>query len=165
MVDLGKIEPAFGGARKDVFTIVHATTAKEIKGTEHVLRAVDALTGRHAVDLKLVQGMPHERAMRLYRDADLIVDQLLDGHYGMLAVEGMALGKPVVCFVSDRMRGKYPAGLPLISAEPGNLKEVLENLIQNRDALPEIGKRGRAYVQAHHNMDVEIARLIGLYRE
>ena len=75
--------------------MVHAPSSRRRKGTDHVVRACDDLD----VDLVIVEGL-HEEALARYRDADIVVDQLHAGWYG-LAIECMALGKPVVTFLHD----------------------------------------------------------------
>ena len=53
----------------------------------------------HAIELVLVEGVPNDRALELYRTADLVFDQCLIGFHGYFALEAMAMGKPVVCFI------------------------------------------------------------------
>ena len=48
---------------------------------------------------------------------DLVVDQLHMGWYGLLAIETMAEGKPVVSYVRDDFHGHAP-GLPVVNATP-----------------------------------------------
>ena len=52
-------------------------------------------------DLELVEGLHHDEAFERYRAADIVVDQLNAGWYGLFAIEAMALGKPVVTFLHD----------------------------------------------------------------
>ena len=52
-------------------------------------------------DLELIENLPNAEATRRYRDADLVVDQLLAGWYGGFAVEAMALGKPVIAYLRE----------------------------------------------------------------
>ncbi|QUL53262.1 glycosyltransferase family 1 protein [Paenibacillus tritici] len=143
--------------------IVHAPSHPGIKGTNFVLKAIEALKEQYNFDFKLVQGMSHEQAKEIYKQADLIIDQLHIGSYGLLAVESMALGKPVICWISDYMTEQYPAELPLIRANPDTIQSVLENLLQERDCLPEIGIRGRAYVEQHHDMVKNSQSVLEIY--
>ena len=50
---------------------------------------------------RIVEGLRHDEALEHYRDADIVVDQLNAGWYGLFAIECMALGKPVVTFLHD----------------------------------------------------------------
>jgi hypothetical protein len=65
--------------------------------------------------------MSNEAARRIYEKADLLVDQLLAGWYGGVAVEFMALGKPVVCYLRESDLRFLPEAMrrqiPIIRAE------------------------------------------------
>jgi glycosyltransferase involved in cell wall biosynthesis len=108
------------------------------------------------IELALVENMQREQARAVYESADLVVDQLLAGWYGGLAVEAMALGKPVVSYIRDADLAFIPeamrAQLPLINADPRTIYDVLRRLATSeRATLPEHGRRGRAYVERWHD--------------
>ena len=115
--------------------VVHAPSHRGIKGTRFVVEAVDRLRADGVeLDFRLLEGMPHSDAVRAYAEADILVDQLLVGWYGGVAVEFMALGKPVVCFVAEEWTDRYaPAGmmadLPIVRAGPEDLAGVLSDLV------------------------------------
>ncbi|WP_238650428.1 glycosyltransferase [Paenibacillus piscarius] len=163
MVDLARYAVQEEWKPNERLLIVHAPTSPEIKGTEVILKVIESLGQQYEFDFMLIQGMTHEEAKALYQKADLIIDQLHIGSYGLLAVESMALGKPVVCWISDYMTEQYPAELPLIRANPDTLQKVLEDLLKNRDALPEIGLRGRAYAEQHHDMVKNSQSVLDIY--
>jgi glycosyltransferase involved in cell wall biosynthesis len=149
--------------------VLHAPTNRAVKGTTYVVEAVRRLH-REGVDFEflLVEGLSHREARRLYRRADLLVDQLLVGWYGGLAVELMALGKPVVCYLRDADLGFLPAGmrgeLPIIQASPDCIEAVLrEWLTIRRGELPVVGLRSRSYVERWHDPLVIAARLKETY--
>lgn len=48
-----------------------------------------------------MENIPHDKVHELYEKTDLAVDELLVGWYGAFAVEMMALGKPVVCYIRE----------------------------------------------------------------
>lgn len=146
-------------------TVVHAPTDRRAKGTRFVLEAVERLRG-DGVDFEfvLVEGLSHQEAVQLYKRADLLVDQLLYGWYGALAVELMALGRPVVCYIRQEDLKFIPAGmredLPIINATPASVYEVLKEwLTVRRGELRAAGERGRAYVEAWHDPLKIAARL------
>ena len=72
----------------------------------------------------LIEGLSHSEARHLYQTADLLVDQLFVGWYGGLAVECMALGKPVICYIREEDLAFLPAqmrqDLPIINATAQN---------------------------------------------
>ncbi|MCA9539975.1 MAG: glycosyltransferase, partial [Myxococcales bacterium] len=125
--------------------VVHAPTSPAYKGTKYVMAAVEKLKKRYDFDFQLVQGMPHEEAKKVYRRADIILDQFLGGGVGSLATEGMALGKTVLCWVCDRAREGYPEEPPVISANPDTLEAKLEMALNEPGLRRELGPRARAY--------------------
>jgi glycosyltransferase involved in cell wall biosynthesis len=146
------------------FMILHAPTHRGIKGSEFVFEAVSTVRSMgYEVELHLAEGLDTRRLHTLYQAADVVVDQLLVGAYGLVSVEAMAAGKPVVCYISDTARSCYPSSLPIINATPDNLSERLVTLLHNSDYRREIGLRGRAYVQAHHDSKLVAKQLVDLY--
>ena len=150
--------------KKKRFLIVHAPTSPEIKGTQYIIKAIDTLKLNYQLDFKLVQGISHSEAMKIYQQADLIIDQIMLGSYGLFALEAMSMGKPVICWLTDFMLSKYPADLPLISANPDNIRDVLENILKNRDMLIPLGQRGRDYVVKYHDYRAVAKKLLSLYQ-
>ena len=87
--------------------VLHAPSSRERKGTAHVIEACAGLD----VDLEIVEGLHHAEAFERYRNADIIVDQLNAGWYGLFAIECMALGKPVVTFLHDEAVRAHRGGV------------------------------------------------------
>jgi glycosyltransferase involved in cell wall biosynthesis len=150
--------------------ILHAPTWRELKGTDYIIAAVEELREEgENVELVLVENVPHDQVKPLYESADLLVDQLLVGWYGGLAVELMALGKPVVAyirqedleFIPEKMRDE----LPIISADSTTLKCVLRQLIQDRSQLKPIGEKSRVFVEQWHHPRVVAKMTTDAYRE
>jgi glycosyltransferase involved in cell wall biosynthesis len=116
------------------------------------------------LELRLVEGLPRVQARKYYEQADLVVDQVLVGWYGGLAVEAMALGKPVVAFIREDDLGFAPEAmrhdLPIISASPDTLAATLrEWLTVRRAELVELGRRSRAFVERWHDPERIAERL------
>ncbi|WP_051280359.1 glycosyltransferase [Anaerovorax odorimutans] len=147
------------------FTIIHSPENRRIAGTEYLLKAVEELKEQYSFDFQLTENIPIDQAQKIYQSADLIIDELLVGSYSRYAIEAMAMGKPVMGYISDFMRDKYPKELPLILTTPESVKSDLENILQNKDMLIDIGKAGSSFVQQYHNADTQIDKLIKLYHD
>ena len=108
------------------------------------------------LEYALVEGLPRSEARKIYERADLLVEQLLLGWYSNLAIELMALGKPVVSYIRDEDLRFVPEemarDLPVINATPDSVYSVLRTwLTERRDQLPEVGRASRAYVERWHD--------------
>ena len=103
--------------------VVHAPSHQGVKGTRFIVEAVKKLREKGVqFEFVLVEGLSNTEARKEYARADLLVDQLLAGWYGGLAVEFMALGKPVICYIRESDLKFIPeqmkADLPIIDASP-----------------------------------------------
>ncbi|WP_434644673.1 hypothetical protein [Achromobacter piechaudii] len=141
-----------GQRTKKAVRIAHGPSSRLLKGTIHLEEAIARLRARHLdVELVLVENMSHVDAMQACLDADIIVDQLLIGAYGQFSVEMMALGKPVVCYIRDDLRPLYPADLPILSANPRTIEQVLEGLVNQPESWAKMGEAGLAYARKYHD--------------
>lgn len=141
--------PIYPGKTVKRPVIVHAPSARKIKGTEYVLRALKEIDLDY--ELILVEDKTQVEAFELYSKADIIIDQLLIGTYGVFAIEAMAMGKPVVTHITEEMRKSFPEELPIVEADVFSIKQVLERLIKDASLRYELGIRGREYACKYHD--------------
>src|SRR5919202_35177 len=129
-IDVAAIEPAPPSERARP-VVLHAPSSRRRKGTEHVLAALDGLD----VELDLVEGLDHREAFERYRRADVVIDQLNAGWYGVFAIEAMSLGKPVLTFLHEeavrRTEEAFGVEVPLVAATRETLPEVLRRLVES----------------------------------
>ncbi|MBF0302874.1 MAG: glycosyltransferase [Desulfamplus sp.] len=143
--------------------LVHAPTSPEIKGSKYILKAIEDLRADYKFDFKLIQNTSHAEAKKWYAKANLIIDELHCGTYGLLTIELMSMGKPVLTWISDYMREKYPNELPVVSANPDNIKEKIAYMLNNRDMFSELGRQGRKYVEKYHDVNHVAKQIISIY--
>jgi hypothetical protein len=143
--------------------LVHAPSDKARKGTEAVLAAVATLRKTHSFDFKLIHQMPRDKALETVAAADLFLDQFTIGAEGLAALEAMALGKPVVCFIKESLRSRYPAGFPIVVADQDTLAETIAPLVQNARRRNELGVQSRKYVEEYHDARKLAAELFEIY--
>jgi len=163
-IELDKYRPKYPDPNQKVPLIVHAPTHREIKGTDYVLEAIETLKSKHSFDFRLIENLKNSEAMKLYYDADVVVDQLRIGTHGTLAMECMALGKPVITYLRDESKEFYPKSLPIVSASTESICEVLERLIINGTLRHDLGVRGRKYVEEFHDSIKVAKRLRSIYQ-
>jgi len=144
--------------------VVHAPSSRSRKGTEHVIAACNALD----VDLRVVEGVPHDEALALYGEADIVIDQLNAGWYGVLAIECLALGKPVLTYLFDDARAwteeAFGTEVPLVDVSAETLQVRLGELVEA--GPPEwrrVGEASRAYVERVHDVERVADSLVELY--
>lgn len=159
------IQPAYPLVTNNNPLIIHAPTNREFKGSDYVEATIEKIQGKAPFTYQVLEKVSHETAMQTYMSSDIIIDQLLCGSYGMLSVEAMAMGKPVVAYIRDDIKSHFPADLPIVQATPDNLDEVLLNLIQNPTLRNQIGIASRAYVEKNHSVKNVVDELIKIYEQ
>ncbi len=145
--------PSLMPAREEVL-VAHAPTNRAYKGTSRVLDAVDQLQREGVpVRLDLIESVPHAEAIPRLRAADMVVDQLMIGWYGGLAVEAMAMGKPVLCHILEETPEDNPFGaeLPIVRATADTLATRLRELVADPAERLRLGAEGRAFVERRHD--------------
>jgi glycosyltransferase involved in cell wall biosynthesis len=157
---------AFAGVRQStgVLKIAHAPNHPHFKGTAYLESAIEKLRAEGLpIELVRVQGVPNRDVLRLFAAVDIVADQFIGGAYGYTALEAMACGKPVLCYVRNTDMLLAPQKCPLIQTTPETIEDVLRWCVVNRDRLAAIGRQGRNYVEKYHSVEAVAARLARLY--
>jgi glycosyltransferase involved in cell wall biosynthesis len=153
-------EPAPAAEPERPLRIVHAPNHRTIKGTRFFIDAVEQLRAEGVpVELVLLERVPNERIRETIRAADVVADQLVVGWYAMFALEGMAMRKPVLCYLRPDLKQLYeragliaPGEIPIVECTPETVKEAIRGLALRRHELASIGERGRAFAVRHHSL-------------
>ena len=144
--------------------VLHAPSSRRRKGTEQVVAACEGLE----VELDVVEGLRHDEARRRYERADIVVDQLNAGWYGIFALEAMALGKPVLSYLRPEavQETEHALGVdvPIVPVTKETLRERIAELAASPGERRRLGGRSRAYVEHVHDADEGADRLIAIYR-
>ena len=155
-IDLSEWQPVLNTQDSDVVKVVHATNHWKYKGTRYLIAAIDKLKSEdYPVELTLVEKMSNQEAKKIYEKADIIADQFIGGAYAQFAIEGMALGKPVMCYLREDLYRHHPEWneCPIVNTNPDNIVEQLINLITDSKLRHELGQRGPGYVKKYHSLE------------
>ena len=141
--------------------IVHAPSKRSTKGTEEILKGLEPV--KTEIELILVENRTQEEAKKIYEQADIIIDQIAIGTYGVFCIEAMALGKPVLSYISDEMRASFPIDLPIISINPDNISEKVRYLLDHPEERKRLGEKGIEYVKQNHDCKKIAEKLMTIY--
>lgn len=141
--------------------VAHSPNHRYIKGTEFLVDACKRLNSEgYNIELRILEKIPNETVLDILKnEADILVEKLTYSVYGLSAIEGMALGLPVISNLENEnvttafRRYSYLNECPLVSATPESIYQELLKLIVNPDLREELGKSGRKYVEKFHSYD------------
>jgi tetratricopeptide (TPR) repeat protein len=136
--------------------ILTAPTNKRKKNYDIIQSALNYITKKYpSVFEYTVQGKSHKEVPKLYSNADIGIEQAT-GYFGLLAIEMMALGLPVLGSFYHPSFGSFRELAPIIKYNNvSELSNKLEELICNPGDLKNIGKTGREYALMYHTSEFQ----------
>ncbi|MFI2782854.1 glycosyltransferase [Streptomyces sp. ALB3] len=131
--------------------VLHAPSKRWTKGTDRIMPVLTELHDKGVIDFRLAEDIPWAEMQALVKESDLVLDQFTTGSYGTFAVEAMAAGKPVIGYISDAVKATTNGELPIVSATPATLREVLDSLIEDREGTAAIGRASVEFAHTYHD--------------
>jgi hypothetical protein len=119
--------------------ILHCPTnaAKNMKGTVHIDVVLEKIAAESTYNIKLIRPYKAKEGtaytytasryelFKLYKEADIVIDQMVIGWYGLLSVEALAAGKEVICYVDKKLKSYLFPECPIHIADMNELEKTL----------------------------------------
>lgn len=155
VIDLDRWRAASTLMDRAVPVVVHVPSHSRLKGSELIDPILFGLAERGVIDYRRMEGLAAAAMVTAYRDADIVVDQVRLGIYGVAACEGMAAGRVVIGHVAPHVRQRVMdrtgLRLPIVQADPETLGDVLHSLLADRTGAAAIAAEGPEFVGAVHD--------------
>jgi glycosyltransferase involved in cell wall biosynthesis len=170
---VGRLDP-----RNDLRTLLDATRILADEGREFVVQVVGNGSGwdeghRQAEELGIADriewlGEQDKERPRLYREADVFAAPCTIASFGVVLLEALASGTPVVCadnigfnqVIRDGMPGRFHT-----PHDPRSLAAGIGELLDDPATRAEWGRRGRALTEERYAWTAIAAQIEGVYRE
>lgn len=173
------------GVAVDEFVVLVRASSWEVKGLDYIIRALnlrpptrgttvisldepgrlsDLRSEYRVVDLGWVEDS--ELYATILSAADTFVMPSLAESFGLMAVEAMAAGRPVVCFDGTALPGVTHApecGIAVPAQDVGALRAALDHLSRDREDGLRRGRLGRTIVAREFGHQRYLDRLADLY--
>ena len=165
-INVQEFEPVYPSIQNKKPLIVHSPTVKIGKGSNIIIAVIEELKNKFDFEFKLLSNMKREEVLSVMKEADIFIDQIICGSYGMASCEAMAFGKPVICYIMPEVfEAGLPSECPIINTNPDNLKTRLTEFILDAGLRNEAGRKSRAFVEKYHDADKIALELIALYKQ
>ena len=134
--------------------ICHSPTNRYYKGSETIIPICRELAKKKNVEFILIENMPNNDAMKIKHNCDILIDQIYNRGgwgYGMNSIEALSMG---LCCATELV-GEYKQFIPdhpFVSVNAANLKNKLENLIDNPEKILEHKKKSIEWVFKYHDI-------------
>lgn len=131
--------------------VFHVPSRNKMKGSDAVDQVCLDLQAEGRIRYLRDEGLTREQMHDRMMSADVVIDQVRLGDYGITAVEAMSGGKVVIGHVADRVRDRLPGAVPIVEATSQNLREVLEGVLADPQGAAELSRSGRDYARTWHD--------------
>lgn len=135
--------------------VAHIARRNALRVGSTAERALTDLRDRGVVQYRRYEDVPPDQVPALVAEADIVVDQLTLGSYGVGACEAMAAERVVLGHVLPAVREAVRAvsgvDLPIVEASPATIEDVILGVLADPVAARERGAAGRLLVQALHD--------------
>jgi len=146
--DLGEI--------KRPLRVLHLSTNRVLKGTGLIEKALKIAQKNISIEVKVCVRVSRSEAMAALNWADVLIDQVGIGWYGMQAVEALSRGKIVICSIDKNHWEKYcpdyvdkPSGI--IHSHYKDLSKVLIELSESSNMRHTLSSAGPNFVKDVHD--------------
>ncbi len=141
------------------FFISHSPNHRGFKGTSFIVCAVNELIAEGLqIELVLIEGKKNTEVKAILEEKiDLHIEQIIATGYALSAIEGMAAGLPVIANLESKdyqtlfSRWSFLGECPIISSTPENIKDVIREIISDRELQKKLAADGRRYVEKFHS--------------
>lgn len=144
--------------------VAHAPSYRAVKGTSYILNVFKKLR-EEGIEFEevLIENVPNDKALQMYSNADIVIDQMFLPGAGKLSTEALACGTIVMSNMSyDKYPQNTPEDCPIIDVNPDTLYLKLKELILNYEFRKEHAKKGRPYVEKHLDVGIFCRKVIDL---
>ncbi|MFZ0896201.1 MAG: glycosyltransferase, partial [Candidatus Nitrosopolaris sp.] len=95
--------------------------------------------------------------------SDIIIGKILPdvGWFGKFELEGMALGKPVIAYVSEELYEKYKP--PIYRTTKDTFSKDMETFIEDRLERKRLSNEGQKYVRTNHSLESVVKTVMTCY--
>lgn len=155
----------FGGTRPprlDRPVVLHLPSRRQppIKGTDVIGPVLDRLERFGRIYHLSPDQARHRDVPKLLGCADIVVDQIRSGSYGVGAVEALAAGRVVVGNIAEDVRHLMPEAPPIIDATPIKFEERMDEILRDAEGSIRAATLGPQFVERWHS-GTAAARVIG----
>src|SRR5215831_8640242 len=113
---------------------------------------LDLLQKTRGCEIVRILGLPHQETLQMISMCDIVIGKIIPniGWFGRFELEGMALGKPVITYVSDELYDKYKP--PVFRTNAKNFRQDLEALLEDSGLQYRLAREGIEYVKYNHSI-------------
>jgi glycosyltransferase involved in cell wall biosynthesis len=132
---------------------------------DYYTETMKLLKNKQGLDVVEIYGLPYQESIQTHSNCDITIGKIepFVGWPGRFELEGMALGKPVICYVIDELYEKFRP--PVFRTTKETFRQDLEYLLEDESTRERLAKQGMEYVKRNHDVRETTKRLEHFYEK
>ncbi|MEO7147108.1 MAG: glycosyltransferase [Terrimesophilobacter sp.] len=155
VADLPRFTVTLPPLQRRLPVVVHVPTDERFKRSDLIDPVLWRLHAEGVIEYRRLTGIPSAEMPDVFRAADVVVDQLGMGIYGVAACEAMAAGRVVVAHVSQYVRHyvkrETSLELPILEVTSTTLESQILSIANERERYISAARHGPEFVRAVHD--------------
>ncbi len=148
--------------------IIHSPTNRAYKGTDKIIKVIEELKKAADFEFLLKENIHRKELLEIKQTCSIAIDQVggVSGGsgYGKNSIENLAMGIPTATeFSEDYLH--FIKENPFICSTIDTLYNDLLELINKREKLTELSKKGRSWVEKYHSFESVNKQLMKYYEK
>lgn len=131
--------------------VLHVPSNPWLKGSQLADPVLSRLHDEGVIEYRRLVGVSPEEFRAAVLDADVVLDQLLMGWYGVTAVQAMLAGRLTLAHVGPGVRDRVPGELPVVEVTPDSLGDVVVDVARNPASYAAAAAEGPGYARKVHD--------------
>jgi len=146
-----------------IIKVAHYPYYKNYSSLDYYSDVLIRLEEEKKCEITSILRQPHLQALRIIASSDIIIGKILPdvGWFGKFELEGMALGKPVIAYVTEGLYEKYKP--PIYRTTKDTFRKDLETFIEDRLERKRLANEGPKYVRANHSVESVVKTVMICY--
>lgn len=148
--------------------VIHVPSRSALKGTSAISPAMRQLADRGVINYVEAERVPYKDMPTVISRADIVIDQVSMGLYGVASIEALLAGRIVVAQAGRHIR-EYLAketgwNLPIVEANPDTISEVVAEIAMDRRSYRNLAEQGRLFAREVHSQEAAADALASFLR-
>lgn len=127
-------------------------------------RMLKEFESQHNIRIIEIFNMDNKQALEAISKCDIVLGKVIPeiGWFGKFELEGMAIGKPVIAYVSDDLFEKFNP--PIFRTTQQTFKEDLADLVYDESVRRKLSREGVEYIERHHDSEIVSEKVFEYYK-
>lgn len=130
--------------------VLHLPSSRTTNNSDAIENTLSRLAGEGLVDFRSLAGVPPAEVRSHVGWADLVVDKIGLGGYGVMATQVLASGRILIGDVDEVVRAAAPE-LPIVQVSVNTLEQAVRDLVSDRSSWSARAAAGKLFARKYHD--------------